>query len=76
MGRVARNHRKAGGAIEVAEKTIEERVHVLEDEVHEVLTNHIPHITEDIQEIKSWIRGIAIGGLAAVLGLILKGILG
>jgi len=56
-------------------KTLEERVEGLEGDVHEVLTNHIPHIREDIHEIWFWVRGLGIGAILVVLGLILKAIL-
>jgi len=58
------------------EKLIEHRLTVLEEAMRQVLENHIPHIHEDIADIKQWVRGIAIGGLLATLALILKEVLG
>ena len=56
------------------EKT-EHRLSTLEEAMRQVLENHIPHIHEDIADIKQWVRGIAIGGLLAILGLVLREIL-
>lgn len=49
----------------------EERLGCLETIVVEVLTNHIPHILEDIKEIRKWIKWIAalIGGTVLVFML-------
>ena len=58
------------------EQTTEHRLSILEEAMRQVLVNHIPHIHEDIADIKQWVRGIAIGGLLATLAFILKEILG
>ena len=58
------------------EKSTEHRLSTLEEAMRQVLENHIPHIHEDIADIKQWVRGIAIGGLLATLALILKEVLG
>jgi len=57
------------------EKSTEHRLSVLEEAMRQVLVNHIPHIHEDIADIKQWVRGIAIGGLLAILGFVLREIL-
>ena len=57
------------------EKTTEHRLSTLEEAMRQVLENHIPHMYEDIADIKQWVRGIAIGGLLAILGLVLREIL-
>jgi len=57
------------------EQTTEHRLSILEEAMRQVLVNHIPHIHEDIADIKQWVRGIAIGGLLATLAFILREIL-
>jgi len=57
------------------ELTTEHRLTILEEAMRQVLVNHIPHIHEDIRDIKLWVRGIAVGALLAILGLILKEVL-
>jgi hypothetical protein len=54
----------------------EERLGCLETIVVEVLSNHIPHILEDIREIRRWVKGTAIAVGGSVLALVLDHFLG
>ena len=53
-----------------------ERLGCLETIVVEVLTNHIPHIMEDIKEIQRWVKGTAIAVGGSVLALVIDHFLG
>lgn len=61
--------------IEEIDLNHEGRIARLEESVHQVCTNHIPHIYDAIQDVRRWVQGLAIGGLMALAGLILKMIL-
>jgi hypothetical protein len=54
----------------------EERLGCLETIVVEVLSNHIPHILEDIREIRRWVKGTALAVGAAVLAFVVDHFLG
>ena len=54
----------------------EERLSCLETIVKEVLSNHLPHILEDIKEIRLWVKGTALGVGAAVLAFVVDHFLG
>jgi len=54
----------------------EERLSCLETIVTEVLSNHIPHILEDIKEIRRWVKGTAVAVGGSVLALVLDHFLG
>ena len=58
------------------EKSTEHRLSTLEEAMRLIFLNELPHLREDIADIKQWVRGIAIGGFLAILGFILKEILG
>ena len=50
----------------------ESRLSKLEACVKIVMENHIPHIHDDIKEIKSWIKALAMAFITTALGLIAK----
>lgn len=62
-------------AIEPIDLNHAERIAKLEECVKQVCENHIPHIWAAIRDIQLWVRGIAVGGILAIIGLVLKAIL-
>ena len=60
----------------MSDEKLNERVATLEEAMRLIFLNELPHLREDIADIKQWVRGIAIGGLLATLAFILKEILG
>jgi hypothetical protein len=54
----------------------EERLSCLETIMVEVMTNHIPHIMEDIKEIRRWVKGIAVLIGGSVIAFMLDHFLG
>lgn len=65
-------------AVDNAERIIQhaERISALETSVKHVCENHIPHIWAAIREIQLWVRGIAIAVIVAILGMVLKALVG
>ena len=60
----------------MADKTIPERVasveahqeHIRKD-VHEIRTNHLPHIEQKIDSLNKWIMGALLSGILALVGI-------
>lgn len=48
----------------------EGRISKLEEAMHQVCANHIPHIHEEMKAIRSLLTGLLIGVILAALGII------
>ncbi len=60
----------------MADLTIKERVASVEahqediqKDVHEMRTNHLPHIERKVDSLRTWIMGALLSGLLALVGI-------